>query len=37
MTDAPVGQAVYLETNFFIKAVEGTPETSSPPKRLIPG
>jgi predicted nucleic acid-binding protein len=35
MTDAPVGQAVYLETNFFIKAVEGTAETSSPPKRLI--
>jgi predicted nucleic acid-binding protein len=35
MTDAAPGQGVYLETNVFIKAVEGTPETSAPPKRLI--
>lgn len=35
MTDAPAAQAVYLETNFFIKAVEGTAEASAAPKRLI--
>lgn len=35
MTDAPGGQSIYLETNFFIKAVEGTSETSAAPKRLI--
>jgi hypothetical protein len=33
MTDATVSRAVYLETNFFIKAVEGT--ASAAPKRLI--
>jgi predicted nucleic acid-binding protein len=35
MTDASVARAVYLETNFFIKAVEGTVEASIPPKKLI--
>jgi predicted nucleic acid-binding protein len=35
MTDAPSGQAIYLETNFFIKAVEGTAETSASPKKLL--
>jgi predicted nucleic acid-binding protein len=35
MTDAATSQPVYLETNFFIKAVEGTPEVANPPKRLI--
>src|SRR5476649_435131 len=35
MTDAPADQAVYLESNFFIKAVEGTAETSASPKRLL--
>jgi predicted nucleic acid-binding protein len=35
MTDRPTGQAVYLETNFFIKAVEGIPEVAGPPKKLI--
>lgn len=34
MTES-VGQSVYLETNFFIKAVEGTTETAAAPKRLI--
>jgi predicted nucleic acid-binding protein len=28
-------QAIYLETNFFIKAVEGTEEASAPPRKLI--
>ena len=35
MTDDPIGQGVYLETNFFIKAVEGIPEDADPPKKLI--
>jgi len=35
MSDAAVGRAVYLETNFFIKAVEGTEEASTAPKKLI--
>ena len=35
MTDAPADQAVYLETNFFIKAVEGTADTSALPKKLL--
>jgi predicted nucleic acid-binding protein len=28
-------QPIYLETNFFIKAVEGTPEAAAPPRKLI--
>jgi predicted nucleic acid-binding protein len=35
MTETASGSAVYLETNFFIKAVEGTAETSAPPRKLI--
>src|SRR6188472_1384842 len=35
MTDTPAGQAVYLETNFFIKAVKGIPEAALPPRKLI--
>jgi predicted nucleic acid-binding protein len=35
MTDGPSHQPVYLETNFFIKAVEGIPEVAGPPKKLI--
>lgn len=35
MTELPVGPGVYLETNFFIKAVEGTPEVAGPPKKLM--
>ena len=35
MTEAPSGQPIYLETNFFIKAVEGTPEAATPPRKLI--
>jgi predicted nucleic acid-binding protein len=29
------GQPIYLETNFFIKAVEGTSEVAAPPRKLI--
>jgi predicted nucleic acid-binding protein len=35
MTEWTPLTAIYLETNFFIKAVEGDTETSAPPKRLI--
>ena len=35
MTDAPSRPPVYLETNFFIKAVEGTADTAGPPKKLL--
>ena len=35
MIDVTVSRAVYLETNFFIKAVEGTAEAAAAPKRLI--
>lgn len=34
MTDAGAG-IVYLDTNFFIRAVEGTKETAAPAKKLI--
>ena len=34
MTEAPAGM-IYLDTNFFIKAVEGTQETAAPAKKLI--
>jgi predicted nucleic acid-binding protein len=34
MTDASAG-IIYLDTNFFIKAVEGTKETAAPAKKLI--
>lgn len=34
MTDVPAG-VIYLDTNFFIKAVEGTKETAAPAKKLI--
>jgi predicted nucleic acid-binding protein len=34
MTDS-AGRAVYLETNFFIKAVEGTADASASPKLLL--
>jgi len=34
MTKAPTG-VVYLDTNVFIKAVEGTDEAAAPAKRLI--
>lgn len=34
MTEAPTG-IIYLDTNFFIKAVEGTKETAAPAKKLI--
>ena len=35
MTEVTPSHSVYLETNFFIKAVEGTSEASAPPKKLI--
>ncbi|MEJ2625580.1 MAG: PIN domain-containing protein [Pseudolabrys sp.] len=35
MTEASSQSLIYLETNFFIKAVEGTAETAGPPKKLL--
>jgi predicted nucleic acid-binding protein len=35
MTEALANRSVYLETNFFIKAVEGTEEAAAAPKQLI--
>jgi predicted nucleic acid-binding protein len=35
MTNGLSHQPVYLETNFFIKAVEGLSEVAAPPKKLI--
>jgi predicted nucleic acid-binding protein len=35
MIDTAAGQVVYLETTFFIKAVEGQEQASRAPKRLI--
>lgn len=35
MIDAAPRPAIYLETNFFIKAVEGTAEAAEPPRSLI--
>jgi predicted nucleic acid-binding protein len=35
MTDGLIDHTIYLETNFFIKAVEGVPEVADPPKKLI--
>jgi predicted nucleic acid-binding protein len=34
MTEADVG-SVYLDTNFFIKVVEGTKETAGPARKLV--
>ncbi|WP_375412705.1 type II toxin-antitoxin system VapC family toxin [uncultured Bradyrhizobium sp.] len=34
MTEVPDG-IIYLDTNFFIKAVEGTKETAAPAQKLI--
>jgi predicted nucleic acid-binding protein len=35
MGEARMPALIYLETNFFIKAVEGTEETAGPPRRLL--
>lgn len=35
MIEAASRPAIYLETNFFIKAVEGTAEAAGPPRSLI--
>lgn len=35
MTESSARQAIYLETNFFIRAVEGTAETGAASKKLI--
>jgi predicted nucleic acid-binding protein len=35
MTDLAVDQSIYLDANVFIQAVEGTPDTAAPPKKLI--